>query len=69
MGALVVHAAAVIDEVGLGALRQAQVLVGFLLDLGQFGADFVEIVSRLWLGAVGRLVRLIGDFEEIVGLH
>ena len=54
LGALLFDASAIVDEVGLGALRQAQVLVGFLFDLGQFGAQRLEVVGRgRLLGASG----------------
>jgi hypothetical protein len=42
---LLVDAAAVVDEVSLGALRQAQIFVGLLFDLGELSAERLEIVS------------------------
>jgi hypothetical protein len=54
LGALFVDASPVINEIGLGALRQAQVFVGFLLDLGKLGTQGLEIISRRGgTGAVG----------------
>jgi len=63
----------VLDQFDSASLSQAQVFVGFLFELGQFGAQRLEIVRRLWLIAVdGRLIRLLvawGWREKIIGLH